>query len=166
MRRLSILFLLSLAIYGCASTNCSNAGPDSPFGFLFEDSFSGIRTDTFNGTLTLDWWTPESTTICFSFTSEELDTIRDEMRNIEIFSYPANFQPKAIDSIEFWIDPHPVYFIRLRLDGREHSIYWNDRNNSRAENAQSLRLLLIRIRSMVVRNIEYKKFPRKPRVLI
>ncbi|WP_246579329.1 hypothetical protein [Alkaliphilus flagellatus] len=80
----------------------------------------------------------------------------EEMKKINILDYPENFKPKnnAMQT------PFYTYHIKIIVDGREKSIFWEDGNISQSKDSIQLRELFKKIQEIIVSKEEFKKLPK------
>lgn len=164
--RNSVLIITLFIEYGCSSIPCEKSTEDESFSFLFENTFTANRINTFNHEITTDWWMKDSTTINLCFTSEELDSIRKEMLQIDILNYPNEYKPISGEGREYWIDPHPVYYLKICINGIIKEIHWNNSNLSKSEDAKKLNKLFDYIQNILDKKPEYRQIHRMQRILL
>lgn len=161
-----VLIITVLVGYGCSSITCEKSTEDDSFAFFFENTFTANRINSFNHEVTTDWWMEDSTTINLCFTSEELNSIREEMLQIDILHYPNEYKPVSGGDREFWINPHPVYFLKIRINGIIKVIHWNNSNLSQIEDAKKLIKLCDYIQNILDKKPEFRQIHRMRRTLI
>lgn len=110
--------------------------------------------DTFNDTFTKDL-VPGSAITNLVFTDEEMKSIYEEMKKIDILKYPDTFDPES----NICMTPYCTYNIKVQIDGRIKEIYWNDEKSSQVPEAIALRNLIVHIRDIIYSKDEYKKMP-------
>ncbi len=110
--------------------------------------------DTFNDTFTKDL-VPGSAITNLVFTEEEMKSIYEEMKKIDILTYSDTFDPEG----NIRITPYCTYNIKVQIDGRIKEIYWKDENISEVPEAIALRNLIVHIRDIIYSKDEYKKMP-------
>lgn len=96
-----------------------------------------------------------SVTTDLKLSDEEMNSVYLEMKNINILSYPENFNPKS-NIIQ---TPFQTYSIKIIIEGKEKNIYWKDENVSEAKEAIQLRRLFKKIQEITINKDEYKKLP-------
>lgn len=155
------LCILSIAfsLAGCNSINLKNRLPSSmPEDFNFIFNFGGgakNQLDTVKGQFTKDMIVDPPITVELKLSDEEMNAIYSDMRRIGITNYPENYDPKS-NMIQF---PSDTYSIKIIANGREKSIYWEDKSVSITKKAAQLRELFNKIEEMIISKDEYKKLP-------
>ncbi|HLP81399.1 MAG TPA: hypothetical protein VK141_05345 [Nitrosomonas sp.] len=168
----NILFAIGIELIfsGCRVPYCNQYERDISFAFFLEDSWEWNRIDSFNGEVTVDYSTNDERKVKLCFSQEEMDSIRTEMRRIDIMSYPTIYHPLPEDTTSFgWnvrVDPHPVYRLKIILSGKTKEIYWNDDNFSQIKGAQRLRRLMAMIQRITKQKSVYQQIPRKLRMIL
>ena len=168
LKRIEILCLSLelLLLMGCATSKCSKNNINNSFAFKYENTLTANRIDTFNGSITVDWWMSDSATTNLCFTMDELNLIKDEMRKIHILKYPKDYRPASGDSRDVIISPHPVYYLKVKFDSVIKEIRWDDYNFSNVENAIKLRQLFNKIEIILRSKPKYKNIHRKLRIIL
>ena len=128
------------------------------FGFVLAFGVAARNVlDTFAGTFTKDMIVDPPVTTELRLSPEELARLYRRMAEIKIEAYPRDFRPA--DTGEGFGSPYSSYRLRLRADGRELAISWEDLNSSSAPEATGLRQLFQDIRLMIEARDEYKRLP-------
>ena len=150
-----------------ADTPVSDFGPGraglpetmpADFGFVLAFGFGARNVlDTFAGTFTKDLIEDPPATTELRLSPEELARLYRRMAEIKIEDYPRDFRPPYTG--EGYGSGYSTYRLRLRADGRELAISWEDMNSSTAPEATALRQLFRDIRLMIEAREEYKKLP-------
>lgn len=152
-----LLFAFSLA--GCSPAGDENQLPPSmpkDFNFVFNFGYDGKnQLDTINGKFTKDMIVDPSFTVDFELSDEEMNTIYNEMREINILSYPEDYTPIC----NVMHTPFDTYSIKIITGGREKNIHWADRYITSGEDSVRLRGLFGKIRQIIINKEEYKKLP-------
>ncbi len=113
--------------------------------------------NTFEDTFTKDMVVDPPITINLALSQEEMKTIYDEMRRINILDYPTRFNPdRNIAEV-----PHPSYYLKIRFNGEVKEIYWKKGIASEVDEAIKLKELIDwYIRDEIIQSrLEYKKLP-------
>ena len=124
------------------------------FGFVLGYGVGGSdEIDTFAYTFTRDMGheLPMSTGIAFSPT--ELDELYQRLVEMGIYEYPREFDPGGASAGTS--TPFESYHFRMRADGREYEILWDDTDRSAAPEAEALRGLFRDIKTLVEAQEEY-----------
>ena len=113
--------------------------------------------DTFSGTFTKDLIgaVPSTATTGLALTQAELHNIYRGLRDMEILSYPSEFQPKSESSVQ----PHESYLLYFRANGVTKQIHWEDGTMSAEPQANSLRAWFERVKQLIEAKAEYKALP-------
>lgn len=153
------LLLTSFLFVGCNSKVSKDQLPESKprdFNFVFNYGVnSKNELDTSKSQFTKDMVTKPPVIINLNLTDEEMNTIYSEMKKINILGYPDKFTPKSDKEQK----PFYTYSIKISVDGKEKTIYWEDENISDSKEAIQLRSLFKQIQEIVVNKDEYKKLP-------
>ncbi len=89
---------------------------------LFKYGFRD-QVDTFNGTLTKDLILNGTTTVAFSFTSAQQDSVIRALERSDFFHLPDTLFP--VPGVA--ISPNPgVQVLRVQCEGRTKTLVWND----------------------------------------
>ncbi len=104
---------------------------------LFKYGFRD-QVDTFNGTLTKDLVMNGTTTVAFSFTSAQQDSVRRALEQSDFFHLPDTLYP--VPSVA--ISPNPgMQMLRVQCEGRTKTLVWNyvlDASDPRTEKVLDL----------------------------
>ncbi|MEW9673907.1 hypothetical protein [Ammoniphilus sp. 3BR4] len=113
--------------------------------------------NTFEDTFTKDMVVDPAITINLKLSQEEMKTIYDEMRRINILDYPTRFDPES-NIIE---TPHQSYYLKIQISGEQKEIYWEQGISSGEDEAIKLKELIDwYIRDEIIQSRpEYKKLP-------
>jgi len=158
-----ILFVcVALTALNCGSTSDLLLDNTKEFNFVLR--FGNVlknEINTFNGTITKDMVVDSSITINVTFSSTEIDSIRKELKRIDIFEYPVEYHPLDIDKngAQVFIMPHPKYFFMFQIGDRKKEIRWGDSNDSWTEEAKNLRNIFKMMIRMIANKEEVKKLP-------
>lgn len=156
-----VVFALFVFILTACSANKSQNSqlPEkkpSDFNFVLNYGVNAKnQLDTPKGTYTKDMVTAPSVTTTLKLSDEEMNEIYTVMRNINILSYPDNFNPKS----NMFQNPFQTYSIKIIANGKEKNIYWKDESVSNSKEAVKLRDLIKRIHEIISTKEEYKKLP-------
>lgn len=159
-RFMLVLALLAFMLTACSESKTKNnqLPEKKPSDFYFVLNY-GINAknqlDTQKGTYTKDMVTAPSVTTALKLSDKEVNEIYTSMRNINILSYPDNFNPKS----NMGQKPFLTYSIKIIVNGKEKNIYWNDEFISSSKEAVNLRALFKRIHEIISSKEEYKKLP-------
>lgn len=149
--------MTALLSFSCNITTYDN----NSFGFIMHyGMLGGNILNTFEKTYTKDLIFDGTITIPFHLTSEEMDSIKSMMYDIDIFSYPRNYSSQP-ETKRVYMTPAVLYKLRAKSENNEVYIEWNDsyyieENDSKANNLLSL---LKTIENIIHSKPEYKAPP-------
>jgi len=115
--------------------------------------------NTFHDTFTKDLVLNGTVTVPFSLSGDELLRIQHKLLEIDFFSYPDTFVVELTDSVIGYVQPHPTYLFKVKLDSITKTLFWEDEivtNNPRAIN---LRAAIISIIQIIESKPEYQRLP-------
>ncbi len=122
-------------------------------GFIFKYGVGAKNVlNTFDGSFTKDLISNGTITVPLKLTVQELSTVCDQLKAINIMNYPDTFD-------EGYTIPHITYDLTIRIDGKTKRITWDDGGLSKSKEAQRLKELINSTRKMVENKEEYKKLP-------
>ena len=114
------------------------------------------QLDTIKGQYTLDMIKDQSVTTNLKLTNEEMNIIYSEMKKINILDYPDKFTPKGnLNKTPFF-----TYSIKIILNGKEKTIYWENQNGSETKEAKQLKEIFNKIHEIIIKKEEFKKLPK------
>lgn len=149
--------ILSIFVFvGCSSV--SNLPEEIPkdFNFIFSYGVDAKnQIDTLKVKFTKDMVMDPSVTTDLKLSDKEMESIYNEMREINILSYPDNYAPKTNTKQT----PYCTYSLKVIYNGVEKNIYWVDESASESSKAVKLRKLFNNIQQMIINKDEYKKLP-------
>lgn len=163
MKRHLMVLLLLVSVFllsGCSAVNEMPKEMPSDFGFVIKYGIGAKNElDTFNGRFTKDLITAGTATTELKLSQEEMARIYEEMRKMNIMSYPEEFKPGAISLIQSSVAPYQTYYFKVSYSGKIKEIRWQDENLANTASARDLRNLSVMINAMVEKKVEFKQLP-------
>ena len=99
-------------------------------------------------------------TIEVTLTAEEMDSIYNEMVEIDFFNYPDKFSVIVPPGqAETRVTPYSTYFFKVTYQGKTKELLWHEKMTNSDEKADKLRELIKFIRGIIESKEEYKKLP-------
>jgi hypothetical protein len=153
------MFMFLFSLTGCSlpkSENQLSSSMPKDFNFVFNYGVGAKnQLDTSKGQYTKDMVIEPSITASLKLTNEEMNKIYEEMKKINILTYPDNFSPKT----NMMQTPFYTYSIKIIADGREKNIFWEDQYAAKTKDAVQLRKLFNKIIEILINKDEFKKLP-------
>lgn len=156
-----ILLLLQASLLS-ACNSAWQAQPELNFGFVLEFGICSMdKLDTFYGEFTQDRVVGPSITIPLRISDEQMTTIYEKMREINIASYPEMFEvPKPFIGTMVIISTYYSYDLMVENGDSKISIHWKDNIvQPTTGKADRLRELFQFIIQMVRERPEYQELP-------
>jgi hypothetical protein len=127
----------------------------SDFNFLLNYLSSYFEVNTFNNTLT-----KYDTTISFQFTFSQMDSIYEQMINMDIISYPSDFQPSNWEETSPKLDSVncPYTFFKYRANNETKQITWTHGILSSEHKALMFDRFILLIKGIVESSPRNKQF--------
>jgi len=160
MKRLVLVVLsacLLLVLSGCHTTPPRESG----FNLIFRYGVGAKNElNTFDRTYTRDMVQDPSITVKLSLSEEEVDSIYQEMMEIDFFDYPDNFSivPPTSESRGI-VTPYYSYYFKVQRDSGTKELWWEDEIVYEDMKADRLRELINLIWDIVKSKDEYKALP-------
>lgn len=161
LKKISVLWLtfILLSLIGCNSISSSSHLPDEKpknFSFVFNYGVNAKnQLDTISGKYTKDMIIQPSVITDMKLSDEEMKSIYSDMKKINIFNYPDNFNPRS----NMMQTPYETYSIKIIINGVEKDLYWKDESASQNKEAVQLRELFKKMEKIIANKEEYKKLP-------
>lgn len=155
-----IKFLIILIAMTLILTGCGNAEKDASitedFGFILKYGVGAKNAlDTVAGTFTRDLVTDGTATTELRLTKREMEQVYRAMQEIDIFSYPDEFDPRS----DVFVTPYNTYHLKIQYGDQVKEISWKDEHISEDAQAVRLRNLIESIINMIEKKKEFKKLP-------
>ncbi len=164
-----VAVLLLLALSGCsaagekATTTPSQSAQREVTGFVFAYGVHGGRNvlDTRRGTFTKDMIAAPALTVPLRLTDEEMARIVRKMEEIDLFSYPSVFAPKAkLEQYPFPpVGMEPTYRFEVQTAAGTKSVEWTVTAYVPSKRARGLLELAGLIEKIIEAKPEYKALP-------
>ncbi len=155
-------YLIAIACIILFISGCSSSQTTVPNDFNFSLRF-GVqgknKLSTFDDTFTKDMVIEEPITIELKLTEKEMTSIYDEMKNIDIVSYPEVYKPETLSPNKTFVTPYQTYELVIVYDGKTKKILWEDENLNNSSKAKKLRALINSIVETVQNKEEYEELP-------
>lgn len=135
----------------------SAAMPDD-FGFVAAFGVYGkMVLDTFAGEFYKDMVLPPFTIAAapLALSEAELEQAYRGLVSLDVLAYPSDFVPKE----NGWMTPNSEYYLRLRANGIEKEIRWDDGSSSLEPRATALREWFKKLSDLIDAKPEYKALP-------
>jgi len=119
--------------------------------------------DTFQGTFSRSMCPPDPpVTIALTLSAEEMQTIYDEMAEIDLFGYPDQFSVVVPEgTVYVMVTPSDSYYLRVRNGEVEKELYWNDNiTEPTTREADQLRAFLDKVIGIIHGRPEMKLVPK------
>jgi hypothetical protein len=142
-------------------TGCGTTPQESGFNFIFKYGVTARNTlDTFQGTFTKDMGLEAPITIAMVLSTDDMNSIRQKMTEIDLFSYPDKFSVTLpAGETETRAMPYPTYFFKITDEGRTKELLWHEKVTNSEARADRLRELIKLIRNIIESREEYKNLP-------
>lgn len=98
-------------------------------------------------------------TVRVKYSSSELDSIRNELKQFNIFSYPKEYNPTTNSKMTVHVVPSSEYYFTIQMEDSIKVIHWNDNHDPQLEKAKSLRNVFRMIINMMKSKDKVKKLP-------
>ena len=159
-----ILIIPCLLLKSATSLDMPKKKPKD-FNFILKYGHSAKNIiNTFRNEFTKDLIIDGDTTSSLKLTSEEMDTIYQVMRKINILEYPDEFSPPDCDksdpNLVHRVTPYSTYYFKIQINKKMKEIKWEDSNFSKAEKAVKLREIIDMIDKIIENKEEYKNLPK------
>lgn len=155
----ALLLTAILSIFAFAGCSSASSLPDEmprDFNFILSYGVNGKnQINTLKGQFTKDMVTNPSVTADLKLSVEEMKSIYNEMKKINILSYPDIYYHKTNTKQT----PFYTYSLKVIYNGMEKNIYWEDETVSKSSKSVKLRKLFNNIEEMIINKDEYKKLP-------
>ncbi|KUO53044.1 MAG: hypothetical protein APF76_12770 [Desulfitibacter sp. BRH_c19] len=139
-----------------------NKNNDLPkdFNFLLRYGVKGRNVlNTFENTYIKDLVDAGTITIKMTLDKSEMREIYEKMLEVDIFSYPNNFEPLEPHLVKKVGFPNSTYELIIEMDGNKKEVYWDTPVITETIEEEMLRDLIYFIVYIVELKEEFKKLP-------
>ncbi len=117
----AIAIVLIAVLSGLAPRVSGQSEAPSDLALFLDTDCPADTVDTESGTFTRRVWDRGVTTVRVAFDSEKRAALWRLIEAVRLFDYPAEFAPRFEGGFSV---PFPHYTIRVRANGRRHTIRW------------------------------------------
>lgn len=111
--------------------------------------------NTFEGSFTKDMVIGEPVIIPFKLSPEQIKNIYKKMIDIDLFSYPQNYNPIN----NYFITPFDTYYFKVQTSSGIKEITWEDEHMVQDKKSKQLRELIMLIKDYIQDTSQFKNLP-------
>ena len=153
------LVLVLTVLVGCSANQMPTEKPKD-FAFILKYGVGAKNVlNTKDGTFTKDMISSGTKTTDLKLSDDELVTVYNDLRKINIMDYPEVFKPDRFVITQRSVSPNLTYELTIVYSGKQKTVFWNDESLSEESEAKLLRGMIDRVRSIIESKDEYKKLP-------